>query len=232
MNLLELPGATFPEGVFAATTTRQGGVSRGEFSTLNVALHVGDDEASVIANRDLMKTRLDLPSEPLWLNQVHASRIALSGDADGSYTRKRGQVLCIQTADCLPVLIWNHEGTEIAAVHGGWQGLDSGVIGNALAEFESGELSAWIGPHIRSCHYEVDARLYDKFIVYEHALFSGRDQDHWQLDLSAVAATQLEEWGVRRIYQSADCTACDRENYFSYRRDGRCGRMASLIWMV
>ena len=230
--LFERLAVTLPAGVNAVMTTRRGGVSAEVYSSFNLADHVGDDLQSVKKNRALLKAALALPAEPLWLRQVHSNRIANSGEADGSYSCKAGEVLCIQSADCLPILIWDKGGREIAAVHAGWQGLASGIIENAIRNFESADLTAWIGPHIRSCHYEVDIRLYDKFSRYPESLVQGEDAEHWQLSLARVASLQLSDAGVDQVLQSDSCTACDGERFFSYRRDGRCGRMATLIWMT
>ena len=115
-----------PPGVHALTTTRLGGRSDAPFDSLNTASHVGDSDVAVTCNRRLLKSSLALPQEPCWLNQVHGNRIALSGDADASYTAEADVVLCIQTADCLPVLLWSDDASEVAAVHAGWKGLQNG----------------------------------------------------------------------------------------------------------
>ena len=230
--LFERPAATLPAGVNAVITTRTGGFSTEGYTSFNLADHVGDDLQSVKKNRALLQAVLALPAEPLWLRQVHSNRIANSGEADGSYSSRAGEVICIQSADCLPILIWDKGGREVAAVHAGWQGLASGIIENAIRNFESADLTAWIGPHIRSCHYEVDIRLYDKFNRYPESLVQGKDAEHWQLSLVKVASLQLSDAGVDQVMQSDSCTACDGERFFSYRRDGLCGRMATLIWMT
>ena len=229
--MFERPMMALPASVNAAMTTRAGGVSAGRYASFNLADHVGDDRQSVEKNRALLQAALSLPSEPLWLRQVHSNRIADRGEADGGYTFRAGKVLCIQSADCLPILIWDKIGREIAAVHAGWQGLASGIIENAICNFESDDLTAWIGPHIQSCHYEVDVKLYHKFSHYPQSIVQGRDAQHWQLSLARVASLQLRDAGVEQVLESDSCTACDAHRFFSYRRDGLCGRMATLIWM-
>ena len=228
---IEYPAVELPHGVKACTSTRIGGVSSGAYDSLNLALHVGDDRECVILNRLRLSAALKLPAEPCWLNQIHSNRIALSGDADGSFTGMKGTVLGIQTADCLPILLWNDSGDEIAAVHAGWQGLDNGIIKAAVEMFSEGQLSAWIGPHVQSCHYEVDMMLQEKFRAMESAFSPGRDDCHWQLDLAAIATCQLRSAGVGNVVRSESCTACLKDQFFSYRRDGVCGRIASLIWI-
>ena len=228
----ELPSVTLPVTINAVTTTRLGGFSKGAHASFNLADHVGDDPQNVEMNRALLRQALALPSEPLWLQQVHSNRIANNGKADASYTRVAGDVLCVQSADCLPILIWDKNGGEIAAIHAGWRGLASSIIKKTIENFESRHLIAWVGPHIQLCHYEVDLTVYRKFSRYSGSLVQGRDAEHWQLSLAQVADQQLKEVGVQRIFRSESCTACDKERFFSYRRDGLCGRMATLIWMT
>ena len=230
--LFERPMMTLPARVHAAMTTRGGGVSAAQYASFNLADHVGDDPRCVERNRTLLQRALALPSDPLWLRQVHSNRVANNGEADGRYTSRVGEVLCIQSADCLPILIWDKKGREIAAVHAGWQGLASGIINNVICNFESDDLTAWIGPHIRSCHYEIDVKLYDKFKHYPRSIVQGRDAQHWQLSLARVASIQLRNAGVEGVLESDSCTACETKRFFSYRRDGVCGRMAALIWMT
>ena len=226
------PDSNLPARVQAFMTTRDGGVSQGPYHALNLGMHVGDDPDSVVENRRRLKDELTLPSEPCWLNQVHGTTVALSGDADASYTREPCQVLCIQTADCLPVLLWSDDGQEIAAVHAGWRGLAGGVIARAVTRFRSRNVSAWIGPHIRACHYEVDRPLYETFAGTDSAAFQSAPMpDRWQLSLVQIAVRQLEVLGVSQVEDNGECTCCEEDRYFSYRRDGECGRMAALIWI-
>ena len=227
----ERPSASLPASINAVTTTRGGGFSGGGCASFNLAHQFGDDPQDVEKNRALLQRSLALPSEPLWLQQVHSDRVANAGKADASYSRRPGDVLCIQSADCLPILIWDNTGKEIAAVHAGWRGLDSSIIKKTIRKFESKDLTAWIGPHIQVCHYEVDVDLYVRFNRYPEAFLQGSDPEHWQFNLAMVARLQLTEAGVETVVQSESCTACDTERFYSYRRDRFCGRMATLIWM-
>ena len=230
MLFLEPPGE-LPRGINAVFTTRVGGVSRGPFATLNLATHVDDDPADVEENRQRLSAALALPSTPCWLNQVHGNRVALAGDADASYTRTKGKVLCIQVADCVPILAWSDEGEEIAAIHAGWRGLHEGVIAAALGRFRSSQVTAWIGPHIRQCHYEVGQDVADFFQASHDSAFQpSTSAGHWMMSLSMIVRQQLIEAGVRDIRETSECTSCDAGRYFSFRRDGTCGRMAALIW--
>lgn len=231
------PQWSVPSQVSAAMTVRRGGRSNGVYSSFNLATHVGDEKVSVDANRKTLVEYLQLPSEPLWLNQTHSSRvvdavnISKGENADAVYTNETNVVLVIQVADCLPILVSNSSGSEIGAIHAGWRGLASGVIANTLDLFSDKSLTAWIGPGIGPCHYEVDKELIDRFSDYGGRIMPGNDSEHWQLDLPGIALDQLNSAGVDKVSASAECTFCNKEKYFSYRRDGECGRMAALIWI-
>ena len=230
------------DNVCAFVTTRQGGVSKGQYSSFNLATHVGDDPALVARNRRLLVQQHNLPDLPIWLNQVHGNGVVYADDvaagkpeesgvlpdADAIISRRANQVLAIQIADCLPVLLVGDG--QIAAIHAGWRGLAGGVIAETVAKMGASDVAAWLGPSIGPCHYEVDAVVRDALATYpEHFVAAG--SAHWRLDLRGVARRQLGDCGIADIVQSLDCTACE-ESLFSYRRDGECGRMAMLAWMI
>lgn len=241
-----IPDWPAPNSVFAAVTTREGGVSEGPYRSLNTATHVGDDYDCVIENRRLLKRRLRLPSEPLWLTQVHGT-LAVAADstcagaqADAVFTSTPAVVCAIQTADCLPVLFCNTRGSKVAAAHAGWAGLLAGVLENTVASFEGGDkLLAWMGPAISQRHYEVGRELREAFLaaasdsVYDgtcNAFIPGERPGHWMTDLYQLARLRLEALGVA-VYGGGFCTAADERRFFSFRRDGATGRMASLIYI-
>ena len=156
-----------PPWIRAGISTRHGGYSQPPYDSLNLAYHVGDKPETVTLNRRYLKDLLDLPGEPLWLNQVHGNRVIEAGssdnlDADGSFTDKPELVCVIMAADCLPLLICDNSGTKIAAVHVGWRGYCAGIITMALEAFRPifQELIVWIGPHIRQNNYEVGDDVY------------------------------------------------------------------------
>ena len=218
--------------VRALLTDRYGGVSLAPFDSLNLALGVGDLESAVLANRKQLLS--DLPAEPTWLSQVHSNRV-VSGDelqsgveADGSFTNEAGVVLAVMVADCLPILLAGKRSDEIAVVHAGWRGLHAGVIEAGVSKFAGGEVEAWIGPGIGQCHYEVSHEVFDCFD--DRYFVDGRDADHWMFDTRGVALEQLQNAGVKHVNSLDHCTYCDAQ-YFSYRRDGRTGRFAALIWL-
>ena len=232
-----------PARVFAGITTRLGGVSHSPFNDLNLAAHVGDHPDSVRENRRRVKKALDLPSEPVWLNQIHGCSIikgkpvAKPATADGCYTDQTGIVCTVMTADCIPLLLCNRSATEIAAVHVGWRGIGAGIIPAALASFRenAANLLAWIGPHIGSNHYEVGDEVRVACISVDHDTAGGfirNNAGRWQASLEEIARIVLINNGLTSIYSDGRCTFTEDHYFYSYRREKRTGRMASLIWMA
>lgn len=236
--------------VRAISTTRQGGVSLPPYQSFNLAEHVGDHPSAVAENRRLLRTHYQLPSEPVWLRQVHGcvcytcthSSVDLpTPEADASMTRHIGQVLAVMTADCLPILLTNRAETLVMAVHAGWRGLAQGIIAQTIAQ--SGErpdqLLAWIGPGIGGQVFEVGEDVRHAFLARETASVedfsslgvSAQSEAKYLLDTVNVAKAQLQALGVGWIGGGHWCTYQNSERFFSYRRDGVTGRMASLIWL-
>lgn len=239
-----------PANVRAATTTRLGGVSAPPFDSFNLATHVSDDPSAVAANRAQLRQQLQLPAEPCWLNQTHSTRVVVASaansdcDADGSVSRRPGEVCVVMTADCLPVLLCDKSGTVVAAAHAGWRGLASGVLRNAVAAMgmPPGHLMAWFGPAIGQGKFEVGDDVMAGFqanalcavhrAAIPAAFRAGVAQGKWLADLYQLARLELTQLGVTDIYGGGECTASDAARFFSYRRDGACGRMATLIWLA
>lgn len=232
-----------PAGVRAAVTTRVGGVSQPPYDSLNLGDHVGDDPAAVAENRRRLQVAAGLPASPFWLEQVHGTRVldcavpAAGRTADASITRRPGEVCVVLTADCLPVLFCNRAGDRVAAAHAGWRGLADGVLEAALAGFEDApdQLLAWLGPAIGPDAFEVGPEVRERFLLDDpraaEAFRPGRP-GHWWADIYRLARLRLERAGVGFIGGGDYCTVTDRERFYSYRRDGVTGRMASLIWIV
>lgn len=231
-----------PPGIRAGTTTRSGGTSSPPFDTFNLALHVGDSDAAVLANRKRLASLLDLPAEPCWLEQVHGNRISNARElaenprADGAWTSRDGVVCVVLTADCLPLLFCDRKGQVVAAVHVGWRGLGNNIIANAIGSIDTDprELLAWIGPYISADHYEIGKEVRDACLnVVPEATeaFIQSRTDHWYADLGLLVRTQLTATGVTDISESGYCTYSDHRRFYSYRRDGKTGRSASLIWI-
>ena len=228
--------------VRAGTSLRVGGVSQGNYASLNLAAHVGDDTNAVITNRETFIARHQLPAAPAWLQQVHGNRIidldtqeAASGRADGSITRRKHTVCAVLTADCVPLLVSDEKGQCIAAVHAGWRGTCRGIIDRAIDHFpEPTKLLVWIGPCISKACYEVGQDVVNACLDYRedsHTALEQTDTTHWLLDMRKLVKLVLAAKGVNKVYDSGLCTYDQAGLFYSYRRDGTTGRTASLIWM-
>lgn len=233
------PNWPAPSHIKALTTTRKGGVSGFPFDSLNLGLHVGDDDKKVMTNRELLQKGSNHPPAQ-WLNQIHSNRvIKYSGsrsltDADALVTDQADSACAIMTADCLPVLFANSGGSWIAAAHAGWRGLADEVLINTVNQYGQAEpLMAWIGPAISQDCFEVGDDVREVFVDLNgsnQAYFVQNDRGRWQADLAGLAKRQLENLGVE-VYLSQLCTFKNEQQFFSYRRDGQTGRMASMIWI-
>ncbi len=230
-------------GVHALCTTRLGGVSKEAYNSFNLAHHVGDCPEAVEINRSRLLEVGQLPSKPKWLNQVHGTRLVDAGlssnncEADGSYSRDKGVVCAVMTADCLPLLVADTKGEYVAALHAGWRGLLDGIIEKAV--IESGlppeRLQIWLGPAIGAAAFEVGEEVYTAFIArYPQAgsAFKVSKPGKWLADIFILARIALEQVGISKSYGGQLCTFSDSERFYSYRRDGVTGRMASLIWLA
>jgi polyphenol oxidase len=235
-----IPDWPAPPNVYAIQTTRIGGVSLAPFDSLNVGDHVGDNSLHVAQNRQLLTSYV--PTEPVWMNQVHGVRVLDAAksscieSADAAFTKQSNVVCVTMTADCLPVLFCNREGTAVAAVHAGWRGLCDGVIEatvKAMSE-ESSQLMAWLGPAIGPDAFEVGAEVRTQFIEKDNQAANAFKMhgERYLADLYAIANQRLNQLGVTQIYGGGLCTHNDTSRFFSFRRDGATGRMATLIWLT
>jgi polyphenol oxidase len=232
-----------PPGVRALSTRRSGGVSAAPFESLNLGAHVGDSAAAVGENRRRLCAAVRLPAEPVWLSQQHGTDVVdLDGPhdvpaaADASFTREPGRVCAILTADCLPLLLASDSGAAVAAVHAGWRGLAAGVIEATVRRLAlpPQSLLAWLGPAIGAAHFEIRSEVREELLRADpqaEGAFARNARGRYMADLPGLARRRLERLGVARIYGGDACTYADREHYFSYRRDGRTGRQATLIWL-
>ena len=232
-----------PANIRAICTTRQGGVSHAPYDTLNLGDHVGDDPYLVARNRMIVGDVLQLPTEPLWLQQVHGIDVTRMdvGDCypqgDASIALRTGQVCVIMTADCLPVLFCDKAGTRVGAAHAGWRGLQAGVLENTLAALaaDPANILAWLGPAIGPTAFEVGAEVREAFMqdhpTAEQAFKPSTYAGKWLADIYMLARQRLNLAGVSDIYGGDLCTYTDAKRFFSYRRDGQTGRMGSFIWM-
>ncbi len=238
MSLI-LPDWPAPARVKSLMTTRAGGVSHAPWASLNLGDHVGDDPAHVAANR--ARLHRHLPAEPGWLAQVHSARVVELGrepnpEADASFTRTPGQVCAVLTADCLPVLFCDRAGSVVAAAHAGWRGLANGVLEATVAAMQvpPGDILAWMGAAIGPQAFEVGDEVREAFIA-QHAEAAAAFVPHapgkWLADIYRLARIRLDHAGVQAIYGGGRCTFSESETFYSYRRDGVTGRMASVIWL-
>jgi hypothetical protein len=204
--------------------------------------HVGDHPLSVATNRAKLIEVLNLPSPPRWLHQTHSTTVLSANDwsegieADAIYTRSPQTVCAIMTADCLPVLICDAQGVEVAAIHAGWRGLCHGIIEKTVAQFTAPaqQLSVWLGPAIGPTQFEVEEDVVSAFVEQDEQAkqaFIQIDATHFLADIYLLARQRLTQLGILQIYGGENCTVSDPTRFFSYRRDGVTGRMATLIWL-
>jgi YfiH family protein len=233
-----------PPGVRAFTTLRRGlevGISAAPYDAFNLGAHCGDELAAVAHNRAALRWIGELREEPCWLRQVHGTRcwrfeqpVLEQIEADASVTSVRGLPLTILSADCLPVLLASRNGDEVAAAHAGWRGLAAGVIERTVAAMRTrtADLQVWLGPAIGASAFEVGEEVREAFVgddIGAASAFLGGRPGHWWCDLAALARLRLSRLGVESVYGGGRCTFSEPESFYSYRRDGICGRMASVI---
>jgi YfiH family protein len=235
-----IPDWPAPANVRSVQTLRSGGCSPQPWASLNLGDHVGDDPGRVAMNRAAL--RAALPGEPLWLQQVHGVAVVDAGivsgliEADAAFARQAGKVCAVMTADCLPVLFCDRAGSVVAAAHAGWRGLAAGVLEATIEQMgvPSSELLAWLGPAIGPNAFEVGDEVRAAFLAHDvdaARAFQLHGQGKWLADIYLLARQRLERAGIGSISGGGFCTVTDESRFFSYRRDGVAGRMASLIWL-
>ena len=240
-----VPAWPAPANIKALITTRNGGVSIGAYASLNLGMHVGDEMAAVEENR--RRLGAILPRAPMWLQQVHGTRVLCADGpaqgtanatptADAVRTTAINQPCAVMMADCLPVMFCNDAGTEVAVAHAGWRGLCAGVLENTVAAMSASpqSLMAYLGPAIGPAQFEVGSEVRDAFVAVEDcaaAAFTPRvTAGKFVANIYLLARQRLALAGVSRVYGGDYCTVSDGARFFSYRRDGKTGRMAALIW--
>jgi YfiH family protein len=225
--------------VRALITTRAGGVSTGEFESLNLSARVGDDPQRVARNRAIL--RECLPARPAWVKQVHGTAVIDAAEAtpereaDAMVTRAAGVVCAVLTADCLPVLVADRAGKTVGIAHAGWRGLAAGIIENVVRAMgvPASDLMAYLGPGIGPRRYEVGENVRQAFVRTSpeaEAAFESVQGGKYHADLAKLARQRLSAAGIGEVHGANLCTASD-ERFFSFRRDRVTGRMASLIWL-
>ena len=243
-----IPNWPAPANVRSLQTTRNGGVSVGSYTSLNLGSHVQDDPLHVARNRQLLSQFV--PSEPVWLNQVHGVEVVDAAntecvpDADASFTARNNTVCVTMTADCLPILLCDSAGTIVASIHAGWRSLCDGVIEATVAKIltstgvNAGHLMAWLGPAIGPTAFEVGSEVRAQFIAKDaqaEFAFQRQANDKWLGNIYNIATQRLNNLGIIQIYggqQEQFCTVTNSARFFSFRRDTVTGRMATLIWLT
>ena len=237
-----VPDWPAPARVRAFVTTREGGVSEGEYGSLNLGARSGDDPGRVAANRQVVRGHL--PSPPRWLSQVHGNAVAdldaAGGEgatvADAAATSVAQRVAVVLTADCLPVFLCAQDGSRVAVAHAGWRGLAAGVLENAVAALgaQAPRVLAWLGPAIGPAAFEVGPEVREAFVSVQaeaaSAFATGRD-GRFMADLYALARLRLSRAGVESVSGGGFCTFTERERFFSYRRVKESGRLGAFIWI-
>lgn len=231
-----------PPNVHALITSRAGGVSVGPYASLNPADHVQDDPQAVRRNREII--RAELPAEPHWLKQVHSALVhRVTGDpvgvpeADAAVSAVDNQVCVVMTADCLPVLFCSEDGSEVGAAHAGWRGLAAGILERTVEAMAApgARLLAYLGPAIGPRAFEVGPEVRAEFIAADAQAAAAfqpvAGSDKYLADIYLLARQRLAQVGINRVYGGDFCTYSEPQRFFSYRRDGATGRMASLIWL-
>jgi len=229
-----------PGKVRAITTTRSGGNSKTPFDSLNLGDHVDDDPGAVAENRQQLINELKLTQQPQWLQQVHGTVVVKADDqgsvpvADACWSDQPGQACIVMTADCLPVFF--SDGNRVAVAHAGWRGLADGVLEKTLDVFpQAAAVHCWLGPAIGPKAFEVGGEVREQFCQQqadaEQAFVPSTAEGKWLADIYQLARLRLQRAGVQHISGGDHCTFTDEQRFFSYRRDGQTGRMASVIWL-
>lgn len=231
-----------PNNVKALVTTRNTGVSNHPYKSFNLALHVGDNPAHVLENRHKLQQLTGAQLRFQWLNQVHGNKIIQAAPscgeqtADAIYTHKSEMVCAVLTADCLPVFFCDSQGSQVALAHAGWRGLATGILENTIDTFSipTSDLLVWLGPAIGPQKFEVGDDVRNTYLSISKEFskaFLPIKHGYWYADIYMLATIKLNMCGVEAIYGGKYCTFTDQNLFYSYRKEGVTGRMASLIWM-
>lgn len=244
LNHYIIPNCPLPNSVRAYSTTRIKGHSKTPFHAFNLSFNVGDHDEAVKKNRQQLMDELEMPESPVWLKQVHGNHVITLNDnisepcADASFTMRSNKICVVTTADCLPILLWNQEGTEVAAIHAGWRGLLTDVIGATIQAMTSSPdtLIAWLGPAIGPNVFELNEEIRVDFLNSNPQnidCFEVRNENKIFANIYKMASHNLNRYGVKNIYGGNYCTYTQNDLFYSFRRDSRVtGRMASLIWIT
>lgn len=244
-----IPDWPVPPQVKTLISCRQGGVSEGVYSSLNMGLHVGDVVSAVHENRMILETQAanmsqsGKPPAIIWTEQVHGIQVveALMPSieppvADAAFTDKPGLACVVMTADCLPVFFCDEMGSKVAVAHAGWRGLLGGILEETIRAMRvpTNRLLAYLGPAIGPGAFEIGSEVRSAFVEADPttaAAFRTAREEKWLADIYHLARLRLFKHGIERIHGGNFCTVTEKNRFFSYRRDGVTGRMASMIWL-
>ena len=244
-----IPDWPAPSQVKTLISGRQGGVSTGVYTSLNMGLHVGDVVSAVQENRMILQAQaatMNVSGEApaiLWTEQVHGIQVVEAlmpliepPVADAAFTDKTGLACVVMTADCLPVFFCDEKGSKVAVAHAGWRGLLDGILEETIGAMQipASRLMAYLGPAIGPAAFEVGDEVRLAFVERDSKAadaFRATREGKWLADIYYLAKLRLLTQGVERIYGGDYCTVTEKERFFSYRRDGVTGRMASMIWL-
>ena len=234
-----VPDWPAPPNVRAFVTTRAGGVSEGEYASMNLGLSSGDSADRVRTNRQIV--RAALPSDPVYMRQVHGTAVAMLDSVDDSVTADAavcgvaGRVATVLTADCMPLLLVDRGGARVAAVHAGWRGMAAGVVESAVDALgvPPADVIAWMGPTIGPDAFEVGPEVREAFVACDPkaaAAFRAHKPGKFMADLYELARLRLASRGVTEAFGGGFCTFHETGRFFSYRRAAKSGRMGAFIW--
>jgi len=240
------PNWPAPKNIIAYTTTRlhEQGKSKPPYNNFNLAMHVDDNLNDVLQNRAILAKDLHLPNNPCWLKQEHTidtvkiEKFSEWSDpiADASYTLENNLISAVLTADCLPILITDTEGSLVSAIHAGWKGLVAGIIEAAIKALpvQAKNLIAWMGPAIGPAAFVVGEEVKQQFISFDKtakiAFKSTVEPNKFWCNIYLLGKQRLNSVGVHNIYGGEFCTYSDPQKFYSFRRDGVTGRIATLIY--
>ncbi|TEW56777.1 peptidoglycan editing factor PgeF [Psychromonas sp. RZ22] len=245
MQLIK-PNWAAPTHIHAYSTTRLGGVSEGEFAGLNLGMHVADNLSHVLENRLLLAEQFSDAPDFCWLNQTHScdliklsSKTPQATNGDASWINSKQRTCVVMTADCLPVLVTDQQGSFVAAIHAGWRGLCDGIIEKSINHIctelaiNTSELLVWLGPCIGLNAFEIGDEVRNEFIAQDAKAADAfvAHNNKWLADLHQLAKLRLTAFNGVTITENNSCTFTDPELFYSYRRDGKTGRLATFIWI-
>lgn len=226
-----------PKGVSALVSHNIKDENSRVYGDFNLALHVGDAAKKVKANRARLLASQPSLKAVQWLNQTHGVEVvnacgnAIALNADACVSQEKGLAAAVLTADCLPVLFVNQQGTQVAAAHAGWRGLAQGILLNTLAHFKKpNEVSVYFGAAIGFDAFEVGLEVRQAFSWAHDSCFKPSKANKLYANLYAIAKQQLAQAGVHQFFGGKHCTY-NQPEYYSYRCQSVTGRQVSMIWL-